>query len=411
MNIDFNQMLGRYADVAVQVGVNVQTGQELIVNADLNAAPLVREIVRSAYQCGAPLVHVFWGDEQVTLNRFKHAPRDSFDQAPEWPIQSRVGLIDSGAAMLTITADDPDLLREQDPLLISAMQRAASMRGVPLRDRVTNAALNWAIVAAPSQGWAARVFPDAAPDQQQLRLWEAIFATCRIDQADPVATWKRHIADLATRSAHLNGKQYSALAYHGPGTDLTIGLVEGHRWVSGSMSSQRGVEFVANMPTEEVFTMPHRMRVDGTVRSTKPLSLAGTLVEDFGLTFREGRVTDVQAARGEEVLRRHVATDEGAARLGEVALVPERSPIARSKRIFYNTLFDENAACHIALGMALSFNMDGGRTKTPEQFAAAGGNISAIHTDFMIGSAEIDIDGVREDGSREPVMRQGEWAF
>ena len=411
MDAQFTEMLRRYADVAVHVGVNLQPGQELIVSGDLNTAPLVREIVRSAYEGGAPYVHVFWSDEQVGLARFKHAPRDTFGETPEWPIRSRAELIDAGAAMLTIASEDPDLLREQDQDLIRTAQRAAAERSKPIRDRVTNSALNWAIVAAPSRSWAAKVFPNTPPDEQQQQLWNAIFATCRIDQADPVAAWKEHIASLAARSAYLNNKRYSALAYRGPGTDLTLGLADGHTWISGSMQSKRGIEFVANLPTEEVFTMPHHARVDGTVRSTKPLSLGGTLIEDFSVTFREGRVVDVQAARGADMLRHLVATDEGAARLGEVALVPENSPIAQSNRIFFNTLFDENAASHIALGMAYRFTMAGGLDKSDEEFAAAGGNNSAVHVDFMIGSGQVDIDGVREDGTREPVMRQGEWAF
>lgn len=408
---DHQQMLARYADVAVRVGTNLQPGQHLIVEADLAVAPFVREIVRSAYEMGAPYVHVFYGDEQVTLNRFRYAPRDSFGYAPEHETQLLTKLIDEGAALLAITSSDPNLLEGQDTALITQSQQANARVSQPVSERITRSALNWAIVAAPSAGWAAKMFPDLPEAERQDRLWEAIFATCRIDQQDPVAAWKSHVVDLAKWSDYLNGKRYSALHYTGPGTDLTIGLADGHRWMSGAMANTRGTTFVANLPTEEVFTMPHRERVDGVVRSTKPLNVGGNLIEEFSLTFRDGRVTQVQAAKNENLLREMIATDEGAARLGEVALVPESSPIAQSGYLFYNTLFDENAACHIALGQSFRFNLNDGMAMDDEAAIKAGGNNSVIHTDFMIGSGEIDIDGVHADGSTEPLMRKGEWTF
>ncbi|KAB8140444.1 aminopeptidase [Chloroflexia bacterium SDU3-3] len=407
----FAQKLRRYADVAVQVGANLQPGQHLIVRSDLGAAPLVREIARSAYQNGAPYVHVFWADEQITLNRYRYAARDSFGEYPSWQVRSIVELIDAGAAMISIASEDPSLMSGEDQELIAQAQKTAAVNSQPMRARITRSALNWSIVASPSKGWAAKVFADTPEAEQQEQMWEAIFSICRIDQANPVDAWRKHIDHLAARSAYLNAKRYSALHYTGPGTDLTIGLADNHIWISGAMESERGVRFVANLPTEEVFTMPHRMRVDGTVRATKPLDVGGSLIEDFSVTFREGRVVEVSARKGEELLRRLVQMDEGAAHIGEVALVPEHSPIAQSKRIFYNTLFDENAASHIALGMAYRFTMEGGTTMDNEAYTAAGGNDSSIHVDFMIGSGEVDIDGVTADGAREPVMRQGEWAF
>lgn len=403
--------LRRYADVAVHVGTNVQPGQHLIVRADIAAAPLVREIAASAYEAGSPYVHVMWDDEQVTLARFRHAPRDSFTEFPDWEVRTMAELIDGGAALLSVTSDDPDLLQGQDQELISTAQKTSAQKSMPVLERIARSAINWAIVAAPSAGWASKVFPDLSAAEREGRLWEAIYSACRLDRDDPVAAWRSHVADLGARSAYLNDRRYAALRYAGPGTDLTVGLADGHVWMSGAMLSQHGVSFVANLPTEEVFTMPHRARVDGVVRSSKPLNLGGVLLEDFSLTFQEGRVVELSAARGEDVLRRLVETDEGAARLGEVALVPESSPIARGGLLFYNTLFDENAACHLALGSALRFNMDGGTTMGEEAFAAAGGNTSAIHVDFMIGSGAVDIDGVTADGRSEPVMRAGEWTF
>jgi aminopeptidase len=405
------EILSRYADIAVQVGVNLQPGQQLLIRADIAAAPLVRAIVRSAYSAGARYVHVFWDDEAVTLARFQHAPRDSFGEFPAWRVQAQADLIDAGAALISVASGNPDLLRGQDEALISQAQQVAAQQSQPIGARVSRPAVNWLVIAAPSPGWAARVFPEAAPAEAEAALWDAILAACRVDLADPVAAWRAHVADLAARSAHLNGKRYAALRYRGPGTDLTIGLADGHRWVSGQMTAENGVPFVANLPTEEVFTAPHRARVEGVVRASRPLNLGGSLIEEFSVTFRAGRVVGVDAPSGREVLERLVATDESAARLGEVALVPESSPIARAKRVFFNTLFDENAASHIALGRAYRFNIEGGVAMSAEQFAAAGGNESAIHVDFMIGSAAIDIDGVDADGAAEPLMRAGEWAF
>ena len=405
------QKLSRYADVAVRIGANVQPGQDLITIGDIDTAPLVREIVRSAYEQGAHYVHVFYDDEQNVLTRFRRAPRDSFDYAPAYQGALFAQLIDAGAAVLRITSGNPDLLAGQDPDLIAAADKAGAQARRPYIERVTSGALNWAIVAAPSAAWAAKMFPDLEQTAQVPELWKTIFATCRLDHDDPVAAWKSHVADLHTRSDYLNTKRYSALHYSGPGTDLSLGLAEGHIWMSGSMHSQKGIEFVANLPTEEVFTMPHAARVHGTVRATKPLNLGGSLVEDFSLTFANGRVVQVQARTGEERLRKLIETDAGAARLGEVALVPEDSPIARSGILFYNTLFDENAACHIALGESYRFTMAGGLTMEQAAYEAVGGNTSLIHNDFMIGSAEIDIDGIAADGTREPVMRQGNWAF
>lgn len=408
---DHQQMLARYADVAVRVGTNLQPGQHLVVQADVAVAPLVREIVRSAYETGAPYVHVYYNDEQVVLNRFRYAPRDSFGIVPDYLARTNVELIDQGAAILSVTSSDPNLLEGQDTALITQMQQAQARVSQPVMERITRSATNWAIVAAPSAAWAAKIFPDAPEAERQTKLWEAIFATCRVDLPDPVAAWKTHVANLAAWSEYLNNKRYRALHYTGPGTDLTLGLADNHFWMSGAMADTRGTMFVANLPTEEVFTMPHRERVDGVVRSTKPLNLGGNLIEDFSVTFQAGRVTEVKAAKNENLLRDLISTDEGAARLGEVALVPESSPIAQSGRLFYNTLFDENAASHIALGESYRFTMNNGLTMDDEAYAKAGGNSSIIHTDFMIGSREIDIDGVHADGSTEPLMRKGEWAF
>jgi aminopeptidase len=308
-----------------------------------------------------------------------------------------------------VAANDPDLLKDEPTDLISALQQATARHVRPFRELISKNQVNWTVVAAPNPGWAARVFPGVDPSCRIDRLWEAITVLCRLNRPDPIAAWRDHLAALAARRDFLNGKQYGALKYRGPGTNLTIGLPEGHVWVSGQSTSQGGIVFAPNLPTEEVFTMPHKDRVDGVLRSSKPLSHGGTMIEDFSLTFDGGRIVELRAAKGEDVLRKLVETDPGASRLGELALVPHGSPISQSGLLFYNTLFDENAASHVALGSAYRFTMKDGEGMTPEAFEAAGGNRSAVHVDFMIGSGELDIDGVLAGGRTEPLMRAGEW--
>jgi aminopeptidase len=376
----------------------------------LDAAPLVRRVTESAYRAGAQFVETLWGDEALQLARFTHASRDTFDQFSSWFPAALADHVHAGHAVLSIYANDPDLLKDQPAELVGAVQKAVSKAMRPFREHVSKNGANWSVIAAPSAGWAARVFPDLPPERRIDALWDAISRLVRLDRPDPVAAWEEHLAALAARRDFLNARRYSALKYRGPGTDLTLGLAPGHQWVSGRSTSLNGIPFAPNLPTEEVFTMPHRDRVDGTVRATKPLSYGGTMIENFSMTFEGGRVVRFSAERGEAVLKTLLDTDPGAARLGEVALVPHNSPVAQSGLLFYNTLFDENAASHVALGSAYKFTTAGGEAMNDEQFEQAGGNRSATHVDFMIGSGELDIDGVRGDGGVEPLMRRGEWA-
>ena len=411
MSLEFEQNLRRYAEMAVKIGANVQPGQRLLIRAAIDQPALVRLIATSAYQAGARLVDVLWADEQIDLIRFQHAPRDSFEETSSWWANALLEYGQRGDALISIAGNDPDLLKDQDPDLIAIANKAAGIKLAPFRDLVMRSEINWLVVSAPIASWAAKVFPDLAADQRIRRLWEAIFQVCRLDQADPIAAWEQHIAQLTARSDYLNRKQYAALKYTAPGTDLTIGLPSGHRWKSARDISTRGIAFVPNMPTEEVFTMPHKDRVSGVVASSKPLNYGGTLIENFRLTFAEGRVVKIAAESGEATLRKLIETDEGAGRLGEVALVPHSSPIAQSGLLFFNTLFDENAASHIALGRAYQFTLEGGTAMSSEEFGQAGGNTSLVHVDFMIGSDLMDIDGLTADGVVEPAMRGGEWAF
>ncbi len=417
MTTEFERMLGTYGDLAVSVGLNLRPGQRLLVigpiangGASLEAAPLVRAIAASAYRAGAPLVETLWGDEALQVTRFRHAPRDSFGQVSRWLARALVEHVESGGATLSVYANDPDQLKGQPPELIGALQQATARSIQPFRELIARNQTNWTVVAAAGSGWASRVFPSLPAHEQVERLWELIVRMCRLDRPDPVAAWQVHLAELAARRDFLNAKRYTALEYTGPGTRLTIGLPEGHLWVAGQSTSQTGITFAPNLPTEEVFTMPHRERVDGTVRSSKPLSYGGTLIEDFALRFEGGRVVEVEAKSGRQMLQQLVDTDPGAARLGELALVPHSSPVSQAGRLFYNTLFDENAASHLALGAAYKFTLEGGEDMDAQAFEAAGGNRSATHVDFMIGSGQLDIDGVARDGRPEPLMRRGEWA-
>jgi aminopeptidase len=407
----FERALQKYAEIIIRVGLNLQPGQRLVIQTPVEASPLVRLVTAHAYQAGARYIDVVYDDDQVTLARFQFAPRDSFTEDRAWFGRMLDEHGRAGNAYLRIFAEDPDLLKGQDTELVSQYIRTLLKNRKAFSDQISKNNINWCLVGAPIAGWAAKTFPDLTPPEREKRLWQAIFDVCRLADDDPVQTWKRHIQQLSARREYLNQKQYTALKYSAPGTDLTVGLPQGHVWRGGSIVSQGGIRFTPNLPTEEVFTMPHRAHVDGVVTAARPLSYASTLIDDFSLTFKDGRIIDFKAGRGEAVLRDLIETDEGSHRLGEVALVPHSSPIAQSSLIFFNTLFDENAASHIAIGKAYQFTLQGGEGMSPQDFEAAGGNTSITHVDFMIGSGQMDIDGVCADGSLEPVMRQGEWAF
>ena len=413
---EIDDTLRKYADLTIRVGLNLQPGQRLAIigplangGVSLDAAPLVRCLTETAYRAGASYVEAIWGDEALQLARFSHAPRDSFEATSRWLGPALLDHARAGDAVLMIYANDPDLLGGRDPEQISMVQLATARAFRPFRDLIAKNATNWTIVAAASAAWARKVFPEAAPDVALARLWDAIASLCRLDHPDPTAAWRAHLAVLDARKDRLNARRYSALLYTGPGTNLTIGLPDRHVWVTGQSTSASGILFAANLPTEEVFTMPHKDRVDGIVSATKALSYGGSLIEHLHLRFSGGRVVEAAASSGEQVLRGLLATDEGAACLGEIALVPHGSPISKSGLLFYNTLFDENAASHLAVGSAYKSTLSGGEEMSDEDFERAGGNRSVTHVDFMIGSGDLDVDGRLADGTTEPVMRSGEW--
>lgn len=401
--------LDRLASVAIHVGLGLAPGQELLITASLDTVPLVRRITEHAYRAGASLVTTFLNDDEATLARYRYAPDASFETAATWLQDGIAEAYRRGAARLAIAGGNPSLLAREDPEKVGRANRAASKASRPAMELITRHAINWTIVAAATPAWAAAVFPGEPEETAVAKLWEAIFAASRVDADDPVAAWKAHDAGLRKRAAFLNERRYHALHFRGPGTDLRVGLAQDHVWMGGGTTAGNGLDCIPNIPTEEVFTTPHCQRVDGSVTSTKPLSYQGTLIEGIRVRFEAGRVVESHATQGEAVLRKMLETDEGASRLGEVALVPHSSPIAKSGLLFANTLFDENAASHIALGQAYSTCIRGGDTMDAAALATKGANDSLIHVDWMIGSGRIDVDGLAEDGAPEPLMRQGEW--
>jgi aminopeptidase len=403
-------LLDRYARLIVRSGVGLAPGQELLMTAPVDAIPLVRRITEHAYKAGATLVTTLYGDDAATLARFKYASDESFDTASGWLFDGMANAFKAGAARLAIIGEDPALLSGQDPAKVTRANRARSKAYRPALELIASHAINWCVASAATPAWARSVFPDLSADAALDRLWRAIFACSRADKADPVQAWVEHSRNLRQRTDFLNARRYKALKYRGPGTELMLGLVDGHIWKGGASTAKNGITCNPNIPSEEVFTMPHKDRVDGVLSATKPLSYQGTFIEGIKVRFEAGRIVESHADKGADIFATMIATDEGAARLGEVALVPHSSPISASGIVFNNTLFDENAASHIAVGQYYADTMANGGTMSAEERAAAGANSSLIHVDWMIGSSGLDIDGVLADGKTEPLMRRGEWA-
>lgn len=418
MKSEFERKLDRYAELAINVGLNLQREQRLIIGVPevntgvpLEAAPLVRLLVEKAYRRGASLVDVIWGDDALQLLRFEHASPDTLELVPAWQAQALLETAQSGGAFLTVLGNDPELLKEQNPSHVARLQQAVLKSLDPAMDYVVRSAINWAVISASTTGWAAKVLPHIPTNEQVPALWEKIFTMCRVNSDDPVGAWTAHGKQIHKRCAYLNGKNYSSLRLTSTGTDVTVGLPAGHIWGSAFAERQDGLPYVANLPTEEIFTLPHKDRVDGHIRGTMPLFYGGGLMDEFSLTFERGRVVHAQAKQGESILQTLIRTDEGAGRLGEIALVPHSSPISQMDTLFYNILIDENAATHCAFGAAYKFTIEGGDQMTDDEFMAVGGNPSLVHIDFMIGSEKMDVDGITAEDIAEPVMRGGEWAF
>ena len=404
------EKLNRLAELAIRTGVSLEVGQDLLLTAPIEALPLVRKIVVHAYKAGANIVTPLFSDPDVILARYKYGTDASFDKAANWLYNGMGEAFDSNTARLAIVGEDPMLLSNEDPEKVGRANKANSIAYKPARERITRFDINWNIISWPGKAWAKQMFPDLDIDEAQKKLADAIFTASRVDSLDPVEEWKKHNTNLKKWSDWLNNKNFDALHFIGPGTDLVVGLAVDHEWMGGASMAQNGIICNPNIPSEEVFTTPHAYRVDGEVSSTKPLSHQGSLIDKIKVQFEEGKIVNAHATKGEKVLLKVLDSDEGARRLGEVALVPDNSPIAKTGLLFYNTLFDENAACHIALGQCYSKCFKSKKNLTADEISSRGGNSSMIHIDWMIGSNEIDIDGVNSDGTRTPVFRKGEWA-
>lgn len=407
----FDTALTKYAELAVRVGLNVQPNQRVFVRGTRGAPDFVYRVARAAYRAGASLVHVLWEDDALDLIRVQESARENLDMVIDWYAFSYNAAAERGDAILLVHAPDAELFANVAPERAAAHRQSRLAGIAPMLQAQARNDFQWTVCRVPSAMWAARVFPNDSTEAREAKLWDALFEICRVNETDPTAAWRAHIADLTKRRAALTQKQFDALHFKSPQTDFTLGLPRGHVWFGGDSKSKNDISFAANIPTEEVFTLADRARADGVVTMTRPLSVGGVLIQNFVLTFEKGRVTRVSASNHQDVLEKLIATDEGAAHLGEVALVTAANPIARMNMIFYDGLLDENAASHIALGRAYRFNLQDGAHMSDAEFHAAGGNDSMIHEDTMIGSSEMDVDGIYADGAREPVMRAGEWAF
>jgi aminopeptidase len=417
MSYPSQESLQKYAELIVRVGLNIHKGQRLLINnlttrgVPLHVAPLVREVAKAAYKAGARYVEALWGDEELLKTRAQMAPSGSFDEFSDWQVKAVMDLFEMDGAHLTIRSNNPNLMDGEDPDIVGQMQKIYLERYADFLELIGKNKINWLVVAAPGPAWAARVFPDLEPAEAERKLWEAIFSITRLNQPDPIAAWEVHVKELRARVEYLNAKGYTAFHYKAPGTDLTVGLPQGHIWNSAGSTTQNGIFYIANMPTEEVFTLPHKDQINGHVSASMPLSYSNTLMEDFALTFENGHVVKTTARKNEAALKKLIEADEGSSSLGEVALVPHSSPIAQSGLLYFDPLIDENAASHLALGRAYKYTLKDAENLSDEEFKSRGGNVSIAHVDFMIGSSQMDIDGQTVDGSSEPVMRQGEWAF
>jgi len=415
---DFEKYLDNYAEIIIKKGLNLQPGQRLLIMSTMHhpSVPIeltsfVRCIVEKAYKCGAKYVDVMWRDDEIELIKFKYGNQDTLEEYPFWRTQTAEKFLENGDAILIIYAVNPDLFKEIEPQMLSIAQQIRFKHMKPFLGKIRKNLSNWAVVSAPVKGWPEKVLPDTPNTERMDKFWDILFDICRVKNENPIAAWEDHIKHLKSRIEYLNTKQYSALRYSAPGTDLTVGLPEGHVWKCVSGTNIKGIEFICNIPTEEVFTIPHKDKVNGFVSSTKPLLLGGRLAEDFKLTFKEGKVINISAKKGEEFLNDLIKTDDGASKLGEIALVPHSSPISQHNKIFYNMLIDENAASHIALGNAYRYCVTKGDSMSDEEFGKVGGNISGIHIDFMVGSEQLRVDGVLKNGDIEPIMENGEWVF
>lgn len=407
-----NKTLQKYADLALKIGINLQQKQTLVIMSPVETAPFTRMLVETAYKMGAKEVVVHWNDDFCKKMRFLHGDIEIFENMPQWEIDSLMFYAEKNAAFLSIAANDPELLKGIDSKKIAKAQTARNVGLKSYYEKVMTNAIQWNIISVPTSAWAKKVFPNLSEEEAVENLWKAIISSVKADTENPVETWHKHLANLKEKMDYLNKKQFKKFVIKNSiGTNLTVQLPNRHLWASGKDITKSGIEFVANIPTEEVFSMPYKYGVDGIVKASKPLNYGGTLIENFSLTFKDGKIIDFSAESGEEALKNLINTDEGAKYLGEIALVPYDSPISNSNILFYNTLFDENASCHLAIGQAYPSCIEEGDTFNKQQMEEAGMNDSLVHVDFMFGTKDLDITGIDSYGREEKIFKNGNWAF
>lgn len=408
----FEEKLRNYAKLVVEVGVNVQKNQPLVIRTPIEGVYFAREMTRCAYEAGAKRVYVEFSDEEIGKMTYEYASEETLGEFPIWETTKYDALVEQNAAFISISASNPDLLRDIPASKIARVQKASGQGLIKFRKATSNSEICWCVVSIPTAAWSKKVFPNCKTvEEANEKLWEKIFIATRMEEENPVEAWKAHTEILAERCEFLNNKKIKSLHYVAPGTDLTVELPKGHKWEGGGEYSTKGTYFVANMPTEEVFTMPHKYGVNGTLKATKPLVYGGNLIDDFSFEFKDGKIVGYKAAQGEEMLAKLIETDKGASYLGEVAIVPHSSPVSKTETLFYNTLFDENASCHFAIGSSYPTNIEGGVKMSDEELEAHGANTSITHNDFMVGSGELSIEATTESGEKLYILKNGEWAF
>lgn len=407
--MDINHNLEKYADLIVNIGLGLHKGDKLSIRMSEDSLPLARLVAKKAYQNGVSDVRLDFSDDTITLDRYLEASDEAFETFPEYLVDFNENLFKDNYNVVNLFAPNPDLLKPADPARIAQWQKVAGKASKRIQHYTMQNKVKWCIAAVACPAWAEAAFPDLTLEEGMKKLWENILMATRVDQPDPIAAWEEHDLSLKAHRKFLNDARFDRIHYKGPGTDLMVGLVKNHVWEGGSGFSQKGDRFFPNIPTEEVFSMPDADRVDGTLRATMPLSVRGQIVDKFHFTFKDGMVVDHDAEVGKQILDDLLDMDEGAKRLGEIALVADNSPISNTGILFKNTLFDENASCHFALGAAYSENLEGASGRSEEENRKLGMNNSLIHVDFMVGAKDVTVTGIKEDGTEIVLLKNGDW--
>lgn len=407
-----DKQIENYVELAIRKGINIQKGQILIINSPVETYDFSRKLAEKAYELGASEVVIHWSDEVCTKYRYLYGKEEIFDIFPDWQRESIEYYRKKGAAFISVYSSDPDILKDVDKERVARYQKVRSLALKEHYNEMMGNSNQWCVISVPTKAWAKKIFPELEEEAAILEMWKLILKIVRADKENPILEWEKHLNRLKRRIDYLNNKKFKKLIYKNSfGTNLEIGLPEGHRWISGGEKSKAGIDFVANIPTEEIFTMPHREKVNGTVVSSKPFIYAGNIIDDFSFIFKDGKIVEYSAKIGKEILGNLLDMDEGARYLGEVALVEYDSPISKSEKIFYNTFFDENASCHLALGSAYPICIENSNEQSEQELKARGVNNSLIHEDFMIGTSDMEIIGVDVDGKEIILMKNGNFLF